>query len=108
MTSSGASVRAPGTWGAYGAGKAAMNSFGSTLAAEEPDITTLCIAPGMVDTDMQKELRDVHLSSMKAEDAARFYDAHRGGTLLKPEQPGNVMARLVLDPPKELSGKYLR
>ena len=71
-------------------------------------MTTIAIAPGVVDTDMQKELRDIHASKMKEQDAMRFIKHHEEGTLLKPEQPGNVMARVVLAGPKELSGKYLR
>ena len=107
LTSSGASVHAYSTWGAYGASKAAMNSLGRTIAVEEPDVTTLSIAPGVVDTEMQRELRDVHSSSMDEKDAKRFRTLHLEGGLLQPEQPGNVMARLLLDPPKELSGEFL-
>lgn len=75
---------------------------------EENDITTVSIAPGVVDTDMQKELRDTHISLMDEKDQHKFSSLHKDGQLLKPEQPGNVMARLVIDSPKELSGKYLK
>ena len=108
LTSSGAATSATSTWGAYGTSKAALNHLGRFLASEESDVTTIAIAPGVVDTDMQKELRDVHVSKMKEQDAARFIKYHEEGTLLKPEQPGNVMARVVLAGPKDLSGKYLR
>lgn len=57
---------------------------------------------------MQRELRDVYASLMVEKDAAKFQSLHKEGGLLKPEQPGNVMARLVLNAPKELSGKFLR
>ena len=107
LTSSGAAAHAYSTWGAYGASKAAMNSLGRTIAVEEQDVTTLSIAPGVVNTDMQRELRDVHSSSMDEKDAKRFHDLHKEDKLLKPEQPGNVMARLVLNPPKELTGEFL-
>jgi len=56
---------------------------------------------------MQRELREVHHKAMKKDDAENFSSLHREGQLLKPEQPGNVMARLVLDAPTELSGKFL-
>ena len=84
-----------------------MNSLGRTIAAEEPDVTALSVAPGVVDTEMQRELREVHSASMDKKDAKRFHDLHKEGGLLKPEQPGHVMARLVLDPPKELTGEFL-
>lgn len=107
LTSSGASVHAYSTWGAYGASKAALNSLCRTIAVEEPDVTALSVAPGVVDTDMQKEVRDVHSSLMDEKDAQKFLSLLKDGGLLKPEQPGNVMARLVLNPPKELSGEFL-
>lgn len=58
---------------------------------------------------MQRELREDHASGgqLPAGTFARFEDAHREGKLLRPEQPGNVMARLVLDAPRELSGKFI-
>ena len=82
--------------------------LGMTLALEEPDICTLSIAPGVVDTEMQRELREIHSAVMTEEDTRRFQNLHKEGKLLKPEQPGNVMARIVLAPPFELSGKMMR
>jgi len=108
FTSSGAAAHSYSSWGAYGASKAALNHLGMTIGVEEPDITTLSVAPGVVDTEMQRELRDLHSSSMTEKDAARFHTLHKNGGLLKPEQPGHVMARLVLNPPKNLSGQFLR
>ena len=108
MTSSGAAEHAYSTWGAYGATKAAMNSLCRTIAVEEPDVTVLSIAPGVVDTEMQREIRDLHSNSMDKKDSAKFHTLHKEGGLLKPQQPGNVMAKLVLDSPKHLSGEFLR
>ena len=79
-----------------------------TLKNEEPNVVTVSIRPGMVDTDMQTELRDKHHSTMDEEDRKKFFDAKKEGKLLRPEQPGNVLARLALDAPSELSGKFLR
>lgn len=79
-----------------------------TLSAEEPNITCISVRPGVVDTQMQRELRDVHFSGMQEKDSARFFILHKEGGLLKPEQPGNVIAKLLLDGPRELSGKFLR
>jgi NAD(P)-dependent dehydrogenase (short-subunit alcohol dehydrogenase family) len=78
-----------------------------TLAVEEPDITTVSIRPGVVDTDMQVEVRR-HNSVMEAKDTQKFKSLHEEGKLLKPEQPGNVMARLAVAGEKVLSGKFLR
>jgi NAD(P)-dependent dehydrogenase (short-subunit alcohol dehydrogenase family) len=107
MTSSGAATYAYQTWGAYGASKAALNHLAMTIGAEEPDVTTIAIRPGTVDTEMQRELREVHHATMTPEDAKKFADLKSSGKLLKPEQPGHVMAKLVLDAPRELTGKFL-
>lgn len=37
-----------------------------------------------------------------------FVEAFETGILLKPEQPGNVIADFVARPSKELSGKFLK
>ena len=106
LTSSGAATGHYSTWGAYGSSKAALNHLAATLGVEEPDITTLAIRPGVVDTDMQVEVRG-HNGVMDSKDAEKFRSLHETGKLLRPEQPGNVIARLVLGADKELSGKFL-
>ncbi|MCJ1308789.1 hypothetical protein MMC25_002444 [Agyrium rufum] len=108
MTSSGAAVKQTETWAAYGASKAALMHFGASVALEEPEICTVNVAPGVVDTAMQKELREVHSATMRKEDAARFIKLYESGDLLQPEVPGNVIARVVLKAPMELTGKFVR
>ncbi|KAK3114818.1 hypothetical protein LTR53_006471 [Teratosphaeriaceae sp. CCFEE 6253] len=107
LTSSGAAAGAYPTWGAYGSAKAALNHLGMTLAVEEKEVTTLSIRPGVVDTEMQREIRENHNTAMDEQDATRFAELKKTGGLLQPEQPGHVMAKLVIDPPSELSGKFL-
>jgi NAD(P)-dependent dehydrogenase (short-subunit alcohol dehydrogenase family) len=107
MTSSGAATRGSQAWGAYGSSKAAMNHLATTLGVEELEVTTIAIRPGLVDTEMQRELREIHHKTMAPEDVKKFADAKSAGKLLSPEQPGHVMARLVLDAPREFSGKFL-
>ena len=108
FTSSGAAANAYGGWGAYGSSKAALNHLAKTLSIEEPDVISIAIRPGVVDTQMQRELRNIHASGMLEKQAAKFYDFHRAGGLLKPEQPGTVIARLVLEGPEELNGEFLK
>lgn len=55
---------------------------------------------------MQASVRDTHIFAMSEIDAEKFRSAYREGKLLKPHQPGNVIARLALDADKGLSGKY--
>jgi len=107
FTSSGAAVGSYSTWGAYGASKAVLNHLAATLATEEPNVTTVSIRPGVVDTEMQREIRELHHRSMDQKDVDRFSSLKSSGTLLKPEQPGHVIARLSLDAPSTLSGRFL-
>jgi NAD(P)-dependent dehydrogenase (short-subunit alcohol dehydrogenase family) len=105
--SSGAATSCYTAWAAYGSSKAALNSLSGHLAVEEPDITSIAISPGRVDTEMQRELRETG-TAMKPGDRQSFVDAFEKGELIKPEVPGRAIARLVVGPPMELSGKYFK
>lgn len=107
LTSSGAANTAYPTWGAYGSSKAALNHLAMTLANEEKDITTVAIRPGTVDTQMQREIREKHNTVMEEKEVKKFAELKSSGSLLAPEKPGNVIARLVLGAPAELSGRFL-
>lgn len=85
-----------------------MNNLALTLAKEEPEIVTLAIRPGVVDTEMQASMAKLHHGKMDQGDAARFREMKSEGKFLRPEQPGNVMARLALGGPKGLNGMFLR
>ena len=58
LISSGAAVSAYQGWSAYSATKAAVNSLAMSLGLEEPKITTLAVRPGVVDTEMQRSIRE--------------------------------------------------
>jgi len=107
FTSSGAAVGAYTGWGAYGAAKAAVNHLAQTLGVEEKRIVTLAVRPGVVDTEMQREIREQHHEYMEGKDVEKFRGLKEKGGLLKPEQPGHVMARVVVRPPKGLSGRFV-
>ena len=107
FVSSGAASRGTNLWGAYGSSKAAMNLLAQTLKEEEPDITTIAIRPGRVDTEMQRELREDYHDRMSKEDIEFTVKIHRNGELLRPEQPGHVVAKLALGAPRELSGQFI-
>lgn len=105
FTSTGASVTGYKGWGLYGASKAACNHLGMTLARQEPAITSVSVRPGMVDTQMQSELRAGLIEGME-EDGQRLKDAYYSGKLLKPEQPAAVISNLALRADSRLSGKF--
>ena len=107
FTSSGAASSAYETWGAYGSAKAALNHLAMTVGNEEKDVCTLSIRPGVVDTEMQREIREKHHELMTEKDRQKFAELKRSGGLLRPEQPGDVMAGVVVKPPRDLSGRFL-
>ncbi|KAI4696987.1 uncharacterized protein J4E84_000111 [Alternaria hordeiaustralica] len=104
LTSSGAATSAYQGWGCYGAGKAVLNHLALTLSVEEPSITTISIRPGVVDTEMQREIREVHHERMSEKDRTKFSGLKKEGGLLKPEQPGYVMARLAVAKGEDVKG----
>lgn len=108
LTSSGAAVKGTATWGCYGATKAVLNHLPLTLQKEEADIITVAIRPGVVATQMQDTLAEKHHQNMDAKDAKHFKSLKEEGKMLRPEQPGNVMARLVLSASSELNGMFFR
>ena len=57
---------------------------------------------------MQQDIRANAKGIMDTAVYQSFVDVHEQGELLKPEQPGNVIANFVAQPAKELSGKFLR
>ncbi|SCU95682.1 LAMI_0F03290g1_1 [Lachancea mirantina] len=110
FVSSGASVKPYYAWGAYGSSKAALNHFAQTINAEEPAVNVISVAPGVVDTSMQDDIRNTFgPRSMTPEALKRFADLKAHGQLLKPQVPAAVYALLVLKGiPHQLKGKYVR
>ncbi|KJA30205.1 hypothetical protein HYPSUDRAFT_126617 [Hypholoma sublateritium FD-334 SS-4] len=107
FVSSGAAVKGMPGWGPYNAGKAAMNSLCRTLAEEEPDVTSVAVRPGMVDTNMQATLRVTGQQHMNENHHSMFVQTHRDGKLVKPEDCGHVIAALSVEAPKSFTGQFV-
>ncbi|KZT12488.1 NAD(P)-binding protein [Laetiporus sulphureus 93-53] len=105
FVSSGSAVKGTPTMGPYNASKAAMNSLCRTLAEEEPEVISVAMRPGTVDTQMQTQLRSDAALTDKVRQS--FSDLYIGRRLLKPEDPGYVIASLALKTPKSLSGQFI-
>ncbi len=77
---------------AYGAAKAGLDQFTRILALElaNSGITVNALHPGVVDTEMQADLRSVDTSGSKL-DLTMFHEFADGGRL----QPPHLVARLV-------------
>ncbi|WP_162909657.1 SDR family NAD(P)-dependent oxidoreductase [Aggregatilinea lenta] len=105
--SSGAAVHPKATWAAYGASKSALNHLTTVLALEEPEITALAVAPGIIDTEMQALIRERGKGTMQEKDYQRFVGLHERGELRSPDEPGRALAVLALHAPHEWSGMFV-
>ncbi|EDO15829.1 hypothetical protein Kpol_1057p17 [Vanderwaltozyma polyspora DSM 70294] len=110
FVSSGASVKSYYAWGAYGASKAALNHFTMTIASEEEKVKAIAVAPGVVDTQMQVDIREKFgPESMTPEALKRFTDLKENDQLVPSIVPATIYANLALKGiPQELNGQYLR
>ncbi|MBB69649.1 MAG: hypothetical protein CMB28_00885 [Euryarchaeota archaeon] len=83
--SSGAAQRSLHGWSAYCVSKAGLDMWTKCMAeeGENENISALAIAPGIVDTAMQKEIRDADESSFPL--LQNFKDYYANGELSNPE-----------------------
>ncbi len=88
--SSGAAVVAQHGWASYSLSKAALNMLMQLYALEQPACQLLALAPGLVDSAMQAELREVDATRFPS--VARLHRAH--GT---PDMPAaeTTAARII-------------
>eukprot|EP01137_Pigoraptor_chileana_P004777 Opistho-2@46891 len=106
--SSGAATKAYVAWGAYCVSKAGLNMLTECVAAEEPDVIAVSLRPGIVETDMQGEVRSKGTGNMDAGTHQYLSNAYATGTLVQPSVPGEVIARMSVDAAlgKEWSGRF--
>ena len=86
MISSGAASGVYPGWSSYGAGKAALDQWVRNVGAEQEErsrVRVASIAPGVVDTDMQRLIRDT--SPRDFPNVNRFHSLHEDGVLSEPE-----------------------
>ncbi|KAI0732938.1 hypothetical protein C8Q72DRAFT_773363 [Fomitopsis betulina] len=107
FVSSGSANKGTATMGPYNAGKAAMNSLCRTLGEEEPDVTSIALRPGTVDTQMQTQIRELGATAMSEKVHKYFVGLQTDKKLIKPEVSGYVMAALALKAPKSMSGQFV-
>ena len=95
--SSGAATSGFYGWSAYCASKAGLNLFTETVGIEqgyqEHAVRILSLAPGIVDTEMQSELREA--TSEEFRDVDRFIAFHENGDLVHPEVVAKDIVRLL-------------
>lgn len=83
--SSGAARTAYAGWSVYCASKAALDHHARTLACESlPGVRVCSLAPGIIDTDMQREIRATREDAFPLR--PRFEALHANGELSSPTQ----------------------
>jgi NAD(P)-dependent dehydrogenase (short-subunit alcohol dehydrogenase family) len=107
--SSGAAINPIVGASAYSVSKAGMDMLSRAVAQELPDtgITINSFHPGMVDTEMQVDLRSVDTSDAHF-DLTRFHDAHAQGALRAPQVVAQGVTWLAGPWARERSGEVFK
>ena len=94
--SSGAAKRPLHGWSSYCVSKAGLDMWTRCLAeeGEGENISALAIAPGIVDTGMQKEIRQADKSSFPL--LQNFIDYHKNGELTNPDDVAKKLLPYIL------------
>lgn len=94
--SSGLGRRAMAGSAAYCAVKAGLDHLSRALALEAPDVGVVSLAPGVIDTDMQVQLRAA--DPERFPEQARFQGLQDGGQLQTAEATAAAIVRFLLRP----------
>lgn len=95
--SSGAARSAYAGWSAYCAAKAALDHHARAVALEQiPNLRICSLAPGVIDTDMQAEIRTASLKQFPLRE--RFDELKRAGQLADPRDCARQVVEFLLSP----------
>lgn len=94
--SSGAAKNAIPSWSNYCASKSAIEMATKVWNLDRPDISFLAIAPGVVDTSMQLEIRSARKEDFPLHQ--KFVKYHTEGELKSPQEVAQVLAQFALNP----------
>lgn len=110
IVSTGSSTRACDGFLAYGSSKAAVNLLCAHIHQElYPIVRSVSVAPGVVDTNMQIDIRNQYKDAIIPEVYQKYVDLYNSGKLLNPMDVAVVYCKLVIDGiPDEVDGKYVR
>ena len=94
--SSGAARNVYAGWSVYCATKAALDHHARAVALDaEPGLRIASVAPGVVDTDMQAEIRGTDTAQFPSRE--RFVEMKRGGQLASPQAAAGQFVAHLLD-----------
>lgn len=110
FVSSGASKRGINGWLGYGTSKAAVNLLCKQIHDEMKEwVNCVSVAPGVVNTDMQRQIRDEFKDQMTQESHDRFMNLFTNNQLLDPMIVGKVYSKLAVEGvPEDIRGEYVR
>ncbi|MDZ7845430.1 MAG: SDR family NAD(P)-dependent oxidoreductase [Owenweeksia sp.] len=94
--SSGAAKYPVPSWSTYCASKSGLDLFTKVMAQDHPDVRCHAIAPGIVDTEMQGEIRQLKVDDFP--EVGRFKDYKSQGELSDPKKVASKLHRLIENP----------
>src|SRR3546814_6294812 len=94
--SSGAGRNPMPGWGVYCATKAALDRYTQVLAAENSNVRSVSLAPGVVNTGMQKHIRASNPTDFP--NLQRFVDMHDQGQLAEPAAVAAKILKFISSP----------
>ena len=103
--SSGAALRPLHSWSSYCISKAGLDMWSRCLAEEgaKDGITSISIAPGIVNTDMQLQIRSSSVNDFPMVESFEGY--HRDGKLTNPDDVARQLHKLIVSHSIEQSGQ---
>lgn len=107
--SSGAARGTTASWSAYSAAKAGVEALTTVLSKEVGDsgVHVNAVRPGIVDTDMQVEIRGSTEEEFGPDNVQRFRGYKERGLLRQPADPARLILWLLSSEADELNGQVL-
>lgn len=104
--SSGAALKGYAGWSAYCASKAALDRISECMDQEEAAVRVHSVAPGVIDTDMQRRIRG--LTEEQFPDLERFLQLKRDEAFNSPAHVAEHFLKIAFDPAARPEGVVSR